>query len=98
MPFVCHLSRGATLIGLRAADAVEAIAVEVFRQCEWSGQPVSMRVITRVLDQLRSHRSACRCGLCGETALKARPDRVYRTASIWQRSVAATRAQMMMSR
>jgi hypothetical protein len=47
-------------------------------QCEWSGHPVSMRVITRELDQLRSHR-------------------VYRTASIWQRSVAAMRAQMTMS-
>jgi hypothetical protein len=32
---------------VRAADAVEAIAVEVFRQCECSGQLVSMAVINR---------------------------------------------------
>jgi hypothetical protein len=41
--------RGATLIAVRAADAVEAIAVEVFRQCECSGQLVSMSVINRAL-------------------------------------------------
>ena len=66
-PVRCRLS------GVRAADAVEAIAVEVFRQCECSGQLVSMPVITRVLEQLRSHRSSCRCGLCGETVVKAKP-------------------------
>ena len=38
---------------MRAADAVEAIAVEIFRQCECSGQPVTMRVIDRALEQLR---------------------------------------------
>jgi hypothetical protein len=41
--------RGATLIAVRAADAVEAIAVEVFRQCECSGQLVNMSVINRAL-------------------------------------------------
>jgi hypothetical protein len=39
-------------------------------------------------------RQACRCGLCGETVAKAKPDKVFRTASIWQRSAAATRARM----
>ena len=34
---------------VRAAEATEAIAVEVFRQCECSGQPVSMAVIERAL-------------------------------------------------
>jgi hypothetical protein len=48
---------------VRAAEATEAIAVEVFRQCECSGQPVSMAVINRALHQLRSHRPACSCGL-----------------------------------
>jgi hypothetical protein len=44
---------GATLIGVGAAEATEAIAVEVFRQCERCGQPVSMAVIERALRQLR---------------------------------------------
>jgi hypothetical protein len=39
---------------LRAARAVEAIAVEVFRQAESSGQPVSMSMINRVCEQLRA--------------------------------------------
>jgi len=74
---------------VRAADAVEAIAVEIFRQCECSGQPVSMPLINRVLEQLRSHRPSCRCGLC-EAAAKVKADRVYRTAQVWHRSVNAT--------
>ena len=40
---------------VRAADAVEAIAVEVFRQCECGGQPLSMAVINRVLNPFSSH-------------------------------------------
>jgi hypothetical protein len=68
--------------------------VEFFRQCESSGQLVSMAVINRSLNQLRSRRTACKCGLCGETVAKARADRVHRTASIGQRSVIATRARM----
>lgn len=94
----CELSRvnspGATLGAVRTADAVEAIAVEVFRQCECSGEPVTMSVIDRALEQLRGHRRSCQCGLCGETAAKATAERVYRTAWIWQRSVATTRARM----
>jgi len=79
---------------VRAGDAVEAIAREVFRQCQCSGQPVSMPFINRVLDQLHGHRSLCRCGLCGEVVAKARADRVFGIASVWERSVAATRARM----
>jgi hypothetical protein len=78
---------------LRAADAVGAIAVEVFSQCELSGQPVTMSVINRALEQSRAHRPSCKCGLCDETVAKARADRVFVTASIWQRSVTATRAR-----
>jgi hypothetical protein len=85
---------GARLDAVRAADAVEAIAVEIFRQCGCSGQPVSMSVINRALEQLGAHRPSCRCGFCGEVVAKAQADQVYRTASIWQRSAAATRARM----
>ena len=79
---------------MRAIHAVELVAAEVVQQCECSHQPVSMAVVTRVVEQLRAHRSSCRCGLCGETVAKAKADRVYRTASMWQRSAAATRARM----
>ena len=58
---------------VRAAEAVELVALEVFRQAENSGQLVSMSMINRALDQLGSHRPSCRCGLCGETAVKAKP-------------------------
>ena len=83
---------GATLIVVRAADAVEAIACEVFKRCEASNQGVSMSASRDVLDELRAHRATCRCGRCGETVAKARADREFVTAQVWQRSVTATRA------
>jgi len=84
---------GATLSTVRAAHAVEAIAAEVVQQAECSHQLVTMSVINRVLEQLRAHRPTCRCGLCGEAAEKAKAAAVFRTASIWQRQVSATRAR-----
>jgi hypothetical protein len=78
---------------MRTAEATEAVAAEVFKQAECSGQLVSMSMINRAIEQLRAHRPTCRCGLCGETVAKAKADRVFVTASIWQRSVIATRAR-----
>jgi hypothetical protein len=79
-----------TLDAVRAAHAVEAIAAEVVQQAETSGQPVSMSMIGRVLEQLRGHRPSCRCGLC-EAAEKVAADRVYRVAASWQAQIAVTR-------
>jgi uncharacterized protein GlcG (DUF336 family) len=78
---------------VRAAYATGAIAAEVVQQCECSGQPVSMGVINRVLEQLQRHGSGCSCGLCGETAEKAKAAAVFRTASVWQRQLLGTRAR-----
>ena len=80
-----------TLSRVRAADAFEAIAVDLFKHAD--GRPITMTMIRSGLEQLRSRRPACTCGPCGETVAKARADRVYRTAQIWQRSVIATRAR-----
>ena len=37
-------------------------------------------MINRALHQLRAHRPACTCGLCGETVAKVKADRVYTIA------------------
>jgi hypothetical protein len=74
---------------VRAADAFEAIAVDLFKHAD--GRPITMTMIRSGLEQLRSRRPACTCGLSGETVAKARTDRMYQTAQIWQRSVIATR-------
>jgi hypothetical protein len=80
-PVRCNINR------VRAADAVEAIAVEVFREAESSGQLVTMSMINRAVEQLQGHRPSCRCGLCGEVAAKAKAERVYRTAWASRRSI-----------
>jgi hypothetical protein len=79
-----------TISRVRTADATEAIAVEIFRQAESSGQLVTMSVIERALERLRAHRASCKCGLC-EAAAKVAADRVYRVAASWQAQIAVTR-------
>jgi hypothetical protein len=69
---------------VRAADATELVALEIFRQCESSRQPVTISMIERALHQLRAHRHDCRCGLC-TAAAQASADAVYRVAMMWQR-------------
>ena len=82
---------GVTLERVRAAEATELLAVDMFRRAD--GRPITMTMVRSRLEQLRAHRPTCKCGLCGETVAKATADRVYRTASIWQRSVNVTRAR-----
>jgi len=80
---------------VKAVHAVEAVAGEVVQEAETSGQLVTMSMVARVLDQLGSHRLDCRCGLCGDVVAKARPAAVFRTAQVWQRQTALTRARAM---
>jgi hypothetical protein len=77
---------------VRSVDRVELLALDVYQRA--NGRPITMTTVRDRLEQLRSHRPVCRCGLCGETVAEAKADRVYRTGSIWQRSVVATRARM----
>ena len=84
---------GATLTP-RAAEAVEAIGVEVCRQCAASGRDVTVPTIERVLRQLQAHRPGCGCGLCAAAA-SVSADRVFDVVASWERSVRRRRARAL---
>ena len=69
--------------------AVEIVALNVFNRADRTGETITRGMVEARLDELRSHRPACQCGLCG-CAAKASADQVYRTARGWQRAIAAT--------
>ena len=69
----CGHASGATLSDVRAAEATEAIAVEVFPRCECSGQLVSMTVINRARNQLRAHRPTCSADSAAKRSRKRGP-------------------------
>jgi hypothetical protein len=75
--------RSVTLITVPAVECAEIVALEIFRQCESSGQPLTMPMIERALHQLRAHRHDCGCGLCAAAA-QASADAVYQVATMWQ--------------
>lgn len=73
------------------ADADDMVAVDVFNAAQVTGEPVSMTLVRRVVDDLLTHPSTCDCGHC-EAAAVARVKDVWDIASGWQKAVAtATR-------
>jgi hypothetical protein len=76
---------------MRMADADDMVAVDVFNAAQVTGEPVSMTLVRRVVDDLLTHPSTCDCGHC-EAAAVARVKDVWDIASGWQKAVApATR-------
>jgi hypothetical protein len=78
---------------MRMADADDMVAVDVFNAAQVTGEPVSMTLVRRVVDDLLTHAPACECGHC-EAAAVARVKDVWDIASGWQKAVAtATRSR-----
>ena len=70
------------------ADADDLVAVDVFNAAKVTGEPLTMAMVKRVIDDLLAHPSACDCGHC-EAAAVARVKDVWDIASGWQKAVAA---------
>jgi hypothetical protein len=76
-----------TLTSMRMADADDLVAVDVFNAAQVTGEPVSMTLVRRVVDDLLTHPSECDCGHC-EAAAVARVKDVWDIASGWQKAIA----------
>ena len=72
-------------------EAAELVAIDVFQRAEATGQPITLGLVERRLDELRSHEPECACGLC-TAASEMRASRVLYVARGWAGGVAATRA------
>jgi hypothetical protein len=75
-------------MNMRMADADDMVAVDVFNAAQVTGEPVTMTLVRRVIDDLLTHAPQCDCGHC-EAATTARPDDVWHIASSWHDAVAA---------
>jgi hypothetical protein len=75
---------------VRASVAEDTLAISLFSHAEETGQPITLGLAEKWLSGLLSHDAGCGCGLC-EPARRAGPFGVYRVASAWERSMAATK-------
>ena len=75
---------------VRVQEAAELVAIDVFQRAEATGQPITLGLVERRLDELRSHEPECACGLC-TAASEMRASRVFYVARGWAGGVAATR-------
>lgn len=73
---------------MRMADADDLVAVDVFNAAKATGEPLTMALVKRVIDDLLTHSPSCGCGHC-EAAAVARIKDVWDIASAWWRAVAA---------
>ena len=73
---------------MRMADADDLVAVDVFNAAKVTGEPLTMTLVRRVIDDLLTHSQACGCGHC-EAAAVARIKDVWDIASGWQKALAA---------
>jgi hypothetical protein len=72
---------------MRMADADDLVAVDVFNAAQVTGEPVTMTLVKRVVDDLLTHPPECDCGHC-EAAAVARVKDVWDIAAGWQKAVA----------
>ena len=45
-------------------EAAELVAIDVFQRAEATGQPITLGLVERRLDELRSQEPECACGPC----------------------------------
>ena len=48
---------------MRVQEAAELVAIDVFQRAEATGQPITVGLVERRLDELRSHKPECASGL-----------------------------------
>ena len=75
---------------VRTSAAEDTLAIGVYRQAEATGEPITLGMVERRLDELRGHDPSCTCGLC-TAAAAARASGVWYVVRGWAGGIAATR-------
>jgi hypothetical protein len=73
---------------MRMSEADDLVAVDVFNAAQVTGEPPTMALVRRVIDDLLTHLPECDCGHC-EAASIARVKDVWDIASGWEKAVTA---------
>ena len=72
------------------SDAAEIVAIDVFEADQAAGEPVTVAFVKRRIGEPLAHAPECACGRC-EVAAVARMAHIWRVATAWERSTAATK-------
>ena len=70
------------------SSGVDRLAAVVLERAQQTGEPVSMKLVGQLIDELLGHPVKCGCGRC-EAAVTVSPREVLQAAATWQRPVAA---------
>ena len=70
------------------SSGVDRLAAVVFERAQRTGEPVSMKLVGQLIDELLGHPVKCGCGRC-EAAVTVSPQQVLQAAATWQRPIAA---------
>jgi hypothetical protein len=72
----------------------DKLAIDVYQHAESTGQPITLSLVERRLDELRGHESECVCGLCTAAAGVGAPGVLY-VVRRWGAGIAASRRRAM---
>ena len=70
------------------SSGVDRLAAVVLERAQLTGEPVSMKLVGQLIDELLGHPVKCGCGRC-EAAVTVSPQQVLQAAATWQRPIAA---------
>jgi hypothetical protein len=76
-------------VGLSSANK-DKLAIDVYQHAQATGQPLTLSLVERRLEELLGHEPACPCGLCTAAAAVGAPGVLY-VARRWAGGIAATR-------
>jgi hypothetical protein len=71
----------------------DKLAIDVYQYAEMTGERITLGLVERRLDELRSHDPDCGCGLCA-AAHAARAQGVYYVAHRWAGGIAADQPEV----
>jgi hypothetical protein len=72
----------------------DRLAIDVFQHAESLGEPITLNLVERRLDELRGHEPGCACGLCTAAAGVGAPSVLY-VVRRWAGGIAASRRRAM---
>ena len=69
------------------SSGVDRLAAVLLERAQQTGEPVSVKLVGQLLDELLGHPVKCGCGRC-EAAVTVSPQDVLQAAATWQHPVA----------
>jgi hypothetical protein len=85
------LPRHTDTVGLSSANK-DKLAIDVYQHAQATGQPLTLSLVERRLEELLGHEPGCPCGLCTAAAAVGAPSVLY-VARRWAGGIAGHQAR-----